>query len=89
MLSAMNGRRKRTVAIRSGQGGEMSDKEMGFSRRNFLKGAALTGAAMAGAATLAGCAGGSVHPPTGCPRSGITKPISWSSATAAQACGRR
>ena len=37
----------------------MSDKEMGFSRRNFLKGAALTGAAMAGAATLAGCAGGS------------------------------
>ena len=36
----------------------MSNKGMGVSRRNFLKGAALAGAATAGAAALAGCASG-------------------------------
>ena len=60
------GRTKRQHAAGGGAAGrslnteeeKMSNKGMGVSRRNFLKGAALAGAATAGAAALAGCASG-------------------------------
>ena len=56
-MAARRGRRRRGRSLNTEEE-KMSNKGMGVSRRNFLKGAALAGAATAGAAALAGCASG-------------------------------
>ena len=104
------GRTKRQHAAGGGAAGrslnteeeKMSNKGMGVSRRNFLKGAALAGAATAGApprSRAALRAARATLPPTGCRLRGTTRPNvlvigyggagMWASLIAADECQQK